>query len=78
MTRCSIVFLRPEGRGADRDRLRVLRGGAWNNNRRNVRCAYRNINNPHNRNNNVGFRVVLVGAACLSSGLRLRGLRLPG
>ena len=37
----------------------VLRGGAFNNNARNMRCAYRNRNNPNNRNNNVGFRVVL-------------------
>jgi hypothetical protein len=36
----------------------VLRGGAFNNNERNVRCAYRNRNNPNNRNNNIGFRVV--------------------
>jgi hypothetical protein len=41
----------------------VLRGGAWNNNRDNVRCANRNHNEPDNRNNNVGFRVVLVGAS---------------
>ena len=44
--------------GADR-KHRVLRGGAFNNNQRNVRCAYRNRNNPNNRNNNNGFRVVL-------------------
>ncbi|MBM4431867.1 MAG: hypothetical protein FJ026_16200, partial [Chloroflexi bacterium] len=37
----------------------VLRGGSWNNNRNNVRCAYRNRNNPNNRNNNRGFRVVV-------------------
>ena len=37
---------------------RVLRGGAFNNNARNVRCAYRNRNNPNNRNRNNGFRVV--------------------
>jgi hypothetical protein len=34
-----------------------VRGGSWNNNRRNVRCAYRNRNVPDNFNNNVGFRV---------------------
>lgn len=39
--------------------LRVLRGGSFINNSRNARCAYRNRNNPDNRNNNVGFRVVL-------------------
>ncbi len=36
---------------------RVLRGGAFNNNDRNVRAAYRNQNNPNNRNHNNGFRV---------------------
>jgi hypothetical protein len=36
----------------------VLRGGAFNNNERNMRCAYRNDNHPNNRNNNIGFRVV--------------------
>jgi hypothetical protein len=39
---------------------RVVRGGAFNNNARNVRCAYRNRNNPNNRNRNNGFRVVVV------------------
>jgi hypothetical protein len=38
---------------------RVLRGGAFNNNERNVRCAYRNRNNPQNENRNNGFRLVL-------------------
>jgi formylglycine-generating enzyme required for sulfatase activity len=37
----------------------VVRGGAFNNNERNVRCAYRNRNNPNNRNDNIGFRVVV-------------------
>jgi hypothetical protein len=36
----------------------VLRGGAWNNNRRNCRAAYRNRNDPANFNNNIGFRLV--------------------
>jgi hypothetical protein len=36
----------------------VVRGGSWNNQRENVRCAYRNRNIPFNRNNNLGFRVV--------------------
>ena len=36
---------------------RVLRGGAFNNNQRNARCACRNRNNPNNRNRNNGFRV---------------------
>ena len=36
---------------------RVLRGGSWNNNGRNVRSAQRNNNTPDNRNNNIGFRL---------------------
>jgi hypothetical protein len=36
---------------------RVLRGGAFNNEDRNVRCAYRNRNNPNNWNRNIGFRL---------------------
>jgi Sulfatase-modifying factor enzyme 1 len=36
----------------------VLRGGSWNNNQDNARSADRNRNNPNNRNNNIGFRVV--------------------
>jgi hypothetical protein len=42
-----------------------VRGGAWNNNRDNARCAYRNRNHPDNRNNNIGFRVVLRSAHVL-------------
>ena len=38
---------------------RVLRGGSWNNNGRNVRSANRNRNEPDNRNNNIGFRLAL-------------------
>jgi hypothetical protein len=36
-----------------------VRGGCFNNNQRNARCAYRNNNHPDNRNNNLGFRVVV-------------------
>ncbi len=42
----------------DHDR-RVLRGGSWINNPENARAANRNRNNPDNRDNNRGFRVVL-------------------
>lgn len=36
---------------------RVIRGGSWNANARNVRAAYRNGRQPGNRNDNVGFRL---------------------
>ena len=39
---------------------RVLRGGSFNNNADNARAAYRNNNVPGNRNNENGFRVVVV------------------
>nr|WP_233744878.1 SUMF1/EgtB/PvdO family nonheme iron enzyme [Leptodesmis sichuanensis] len=42
-----------------------MRGGSWNNNPRNCRSAYRNNNNPDNRNNNIGFRVVCAAASTL-------------
>lgn len=37
---------------------RVIRGGSWNNEPRNVRAAYRNWNRPGKRNDNLGFRLV--------------------
>jgi formylglycine-generating enzyme required for sulfatase activity len=39
---------------------RVLRGGSWNNNASNCRSANRNNDNPDNRNDNYGFRLVFV------------------
>ena len=42
-------------------KARVLRGGSWNNNERgNLLSSNRNHNTPTNRNNNNGFRCVLV------------------
>ena len=41
----------------------VLRGGSWNNNPRNLRASNRNRNNPDNRNDNNGFRVVVPNRA---------------
>ena len=38
---------------------RVVRGGSWNNEPRRVRAAVRNRNAPHNRNNNLGFRLAI-------------------
>jgi len=56
---------------------RVVRGGSWNNNQRNARCADRNRNNPNNRNRNNGFRVVAVGGGmALRSGADMQSL--PG
>lgn len=46
--------------GASSGSYRVLRGGSWNNNARNCRVANRNNNTPGNRNNNNGFRVVMI------------------
>jgi hypothetical protein len=40
---------------------RVLRGASWiNNDESNTRSSNRNNNEPMNRNNNIGFRCVLV------------------
>ncbi|EGV30882.1 Sulphatase-modifying factor protein [Thiorhodococcus drewsii AZ1] len=47
-------------------RGRVLRGGSWNNNGRNLRSAYRNHNAPDNRNDNIGLR--LAGALPTAEG----------
>ncbi|MCO6456700.1 MAG: hypothetical protein J5I93_15485 [Pirellulaceae bacterium] len=37
----------------------MVRGGSWINDGRNCRSAYRNANEPGNRNDNLGFRVCL-------------------
>jgi hypothetical protein len=39
--------------------VRVVRGGSWNNNQRNARCACRNRNVPANYEMNIGLRVVV-------------------
>ncbi|MGF1486572.1 MAG: SUMF1/EgtB/PvdO family nonheme iron enzyme, partial [Prochloraceae cyanobacterium] len=43
----------------------IKNGGSWNNNPNNCRSAYRNNNNPGNRNNNIGFRVVRLAPSTL-------------
>jgi formylglycine-generating enzyme required for sulfatase activity len=37
----------------------VIRGGNFDNHAQNCRSAYRNNNRPDNRNNNIGFRLLL-------------------
>ncbi|NCA83905.1 MAG: RNA-directed DNA polymerase, partial [Opitutae bacterium] len=48
---------RAGGERADSGSNRVKRGGSWNNTASNCRSAYRNNNDPSNRNNNIGFRL---------------------
>jgi formylglycine-generating enzyme required for sulfatase activity len=48
-----------ENLGAVNNILRVLRGGAFDDHRRNVRCAYRIRNLPIVRRYYIGFRVVV-------------------
>ncbi|NJM73481.1 MAG: hypothetical protein HC862_27035 [Scytonema sp. RU_4_4] len=43
----------------------MLRGGSWNNNPRNCRSANRNRNPRDNRNDNIGFRVVVSALSTL-------------
>jgi len=56
---------RRENLRAGDDILRVLRGGSWNSNERYARCAYRGRLNPNYRNNNFGFRVVVLPSSTL-------------
>ena len=53
---------------------RVVRGGAFNNNQNNARCAYRNNNHPDNRNDNIGFRVVVSHDSHAPPEMRLDGM----
>ncbi len=51
----------PYSRNDDRENLsttgpRVLRGGSWNDNSSNLRCALRGLSAPTDRGNDVGFR----------------------
>ena len=48
-------------------RQRALRGGSWNNDAENLRSETRNWNRARNRNDNVGFRVLLSPANTLTS-----------
>ncbi|MCB1806409.1 MAG: hypothetical protein KDK04_15125 [Candidatus Competibacteraceae bacterium] len=51
-----------------------MRGGSWNNDADNCRSAYRNHNDPGNRNNNLGFRVASTSAPPDGCGLRITAL----
>ena len=59
-------------------RNRVLRGGSWINDRRNLRSANRNANSPDNRNDNIGLR--LAGASWAGGSINQRSVpfRLGG
>ena len=59
---------------------RVLRGGSWNNNPRNLRSANRNRNTTGNRNDNNGFRVArtLDGPSRRPHGAAGRATERPG
>ncbi|NJP09346.1 MAG: SUMF1/EgtB/PvdO family nonheme iron enzyme [Leptolyngbyaceae cyanobacterium RU_5_1] len=52
----------------------MLRGGSWYNNPENCRSANRNRNTPHNRNNNIGFRVLRVPPCTLQRQSRWMGI----
>ena len=54
---------------------RVLRGGNWINNARNLRSANRNANSPDNRNHNIGLRLA---GALLNSTYRKAKLKAGG
>ena len=59
-------------------RLRVLRGGSWgNDDSDNLMSSNRNNNDPDNRNNNIGFRVVRVLRSALKAA-KYRPARMAG
>ena len=69
--------------GVGQGARRVLRGGSWNNNPRNVRVSNRNRNDPANRNDNNGLRLAQSARAALcrcpdSLRSRLRGAWCAG
>ncbi|MDJ0805854.1 MAG: SUMF1/EgtB/PvdO family nonheme iron enzyme [Gammaproteobacteria bacterium] len=61
----------PYSNGKKADPRRVLRGGSWNNKPEWLRSSARNRNNPDNRNNNLGFRVLRGASPPSMAGVRL-------
>jgi len=47
-----------ENWSSDSEKYRALRGGSWINDGGDLRCSARDINRPHVRYDNIGFRVV--------------------
>ena len=66
-----LVWIPAAGRKAGANR--VIRGGSWNDNARNVRSAYRNGNHPGNRNDKLGFRCARAHDRTGPSGLEQAG-----
>jgi formylglycine-generating enzyme required for sulfatase activity len=52
------LWVHQTGAAVNHSSNRVNRGGSWNNNARNCRSANRNNNDPDNRNNDLGFRIL--------------------
>ena len=62
-------LLERENLQADENVRRVVRGGAWDDDREGVRSAYRIPNPPISRNNLLGFRVCCYVPPSLSEDL---------
>ena len=56
---CLNEYSKPNRCQVEGESARVLRGGSWFINQVNARSEYRNLNQPHSRSNDFGFRVVV-------------------
>ncbi|MCE7937576.1 hypothetical protein DCC79_03775 [bacterium] len=54
---CLNEYGKPDRVGVSGNAARVLRGGSWNSDRLSARSAARGRDRPHDRNDNIGFRV---------------------
>ena len=43
--------------GQEKSSLHINRGGAWNDFAKHLRCAYRSVENPESKDQNLGFRI---------------------